>query len=277
MMIRDWKIDPSFNWKPGEDRGVDELRWGSSKRKAPIQSNELNDGDEVRRPENSFGLFPVQLFIEGDLFRAQKECPTAIQVSKSPEKLGGEFEAENFLSKMMIEQPTFVPIWDQFCEWFEQQHAKVLRATLFEEVEPDMIQIGHFYESQLLAKEAIKVGKKKGRICLSQNPCSGYILWRHGSLNWLGGNSILIVFFADKVTNFPMVCFVDPDDVIKVVFQGLQVATSKLENCQKMVKSGNCFVKPTLELDSRSMDLIQDQRLPQHETRYVYVQREGTG
>ncbi|CAI0464940.1 unnamed protein product, partial [Linum tenue] len=66
-------------------------------------------------------------------------------------------------------------------------------------------------------------------------------------------------------------------DVIKVVFQGLKVATSKLENCQKMAKAENCFVKPTLELNSRSMDLIRDQRLLQHETRYVYIPREGIG
>ncbi|CAL1353524.1 unnamed protein product [Linum trigynum] len=76
-----------------------------------------------------------------------------------------------------------------------------------------------------------------------------------------------------------MICFLDPDDVIKVVFQCLKVATSKLENCQKqkIAEAENCFVKPTLELNSRSMDLIQVQRLPQHETKYVYVQREGIG
>ncbi|CAL1394800.1 unnamed protein product [Linum trigynum] len=169
------------------------------------------------------------------------------------------------------------PIWEDFVEKFDCRSKQALRAKLFEVGEPDMIQIGHFYKSQLLAKEAIKVGKKKGRIWPSQNPCSGYIFWRHGSLNWLGGNSILGVCFADKVFLFPMVCSVDSDDVIKVVFQGLKVATSKLENCQKMVKSGNCFVKPTLELNSRSMDLLQVQRLPQHKTRYVYVQMEGIG
>ncbi|CAL1369585.1 unnamed protein product [Linum trigynum] len=74
-----------------------------------------------------------------------------------------------------------------------------------------------------------------------------------------------------------MVCFMDPEDVIKVVFQVLKYATSKLENCQKMVKSGNCFVKPTLELNSRSMDMIRDHRLLQHENRNVYLPREGIG
>ncbi|CAL1401815.1 unnamed protein product [Linum trigynum] len=277
MMIRDWKIDPSFNWKPGEELGVDELCWGSSKRKAPIQSNELNNGDGVRRPENSFGHFPVQLFIEGDLFRSQKECPTVLQASKVLKDLEATFEAVIFESKKMIEQPTFDPIWDQFCERFEQRKAKVLRATLFQQGGPDMIPNYQPLTSQLLDKEAIEVGKKKGRIWLCQNPCSGYILWRHGSLNWLGGNSILRVSFADKVTIFPMVCFMDPEDVIKVIFPVLKVATLKLENCQKMAKAENCFVKPTLELNSRIMDGIQVKRLPQHETRYFYVQREGIG
>ncbi|CAL1379290.1 unnamed protein product [Linum trigynum] len=76
---------------------------------------------------------------------------------------------------------------------------------------------------------------------------------------------------------FLMVCFEDPEDVIKVIFQGLKVATSKLENCQKMAKAGNCFLKPTLELNSRSMDGSHVKRLPQHETRYVYLPREGIG
>ncbi|CAL1363310.1 unnamed protein product [Linum trigynum] len=186
-------------------------------------------------------------------------------------------EAEIFVSKNMFKQPTFDPIWDQFCEVFDKGKEQALRAKLFEEGEPDMIQIGYFYKSQLLAKEAIKVGKKKGRIWLSQNPCSGYILWRHGSLNWLGGNSSSRACFTHKVVMFPMVCFVDPEDVFKVVFQGLKVAISKMENCQKMAKAENCFVKPTLELNSRSMELIQVQSLPQNETRYVYVQREGIG
>ncbi|CAL1410715.1 unnamed protein product [Linum trigynum] len=186
-------------------------------------------------------------------------------------------EDEIFASKNMFEQPTFDPIWDRFCDDFDKRKDQALRSKLFEEGEPDMIQIGHFYKSQLLSKEAIKVGKKKGRIWLSQNPCSGYILWRHGYLNWLGGSSISRVFIVDKVSMFSMICFVKPDDVIKIVFQDLKVATSKLENCQKMAKAENCFVKPTLELNSRSMDLIRDQRLLQHETRNVYLPREGIG
>ncbi|CAL1357406.1 unnamed protein product [Linum trigynum] len=159
-----------------------------------------------------------------------------------------------------------------FCKFIQ-----ALRAKLFEEGGPDMIQIGPFYESKLLAKEAIEVGKKKGRICLSQNPCSGYILWRHGSLNWLGGNSRLRFFIAYKDAIFPMVCFVDPDDVIKVVFQGLKVAISKLENCQNIVKAETVFKKLTLELHSRVMDEIRVQRLIPHESRYVLLQRHGIG
>ncbi|CAL1400308.1 unnamed protein product [Linum trigynum] len=197
--------------------------------------------------------------------------------TKRLEQIECELEAAIVMPKIVFAQPTFDPIWDQFCEWFEQTKDKVLRATLFQEGGPDMIPNCPPFTSQLFDKEAIKVGKKKGRIWLCQNPCSGYILWRHGSLNWLGGNSILRVCFSDKVTIFLMVCFMDPEDVIKVVFQVLKVATSKLENCQKMAKAGNCFVKSTLELSSRSMDPIRDQRLLQHQTRYVFEQREGIG
>ncbi|CAL1406139.1 unnamed protein product [Linum trigynum] len=184
---------------------------------------------------------------------------------------------KKILQQNIFEQPSFDPLWDQFYDAFDKRKDQAFSAKLFEEGEPDMIQIGHFYKSQLLAKEAIKVGKKKGRIWLSQNPCSGYILWRHDSLNWLCGNSMLRVCIADKVSIFPMVCFVDPDDVIKVVFQGLKFATSKLENCQNLVKAETVFKKPTLELHSRSMDEILVQRLIPHESRYVLLQRHGIG
>ncbi|CAL1390232.1 unnamed protein product [Linum trigynum] len=43
-----------------------------------------------------------------------------------------------------------------------------------------------------------------------------------------------------------LVCLVAQEEVIKVVFQGLKVATSKLENCQKMAKAENCIEIPTL-------------------------------
>ncbi|CAL1407602.1 unnamed protein product [Linum trigynum] len=79
-----------------------------------------------------------------------------------------EFDVQNFLPKSVFGQSSFDPIWDQFCCNFAKRSEQALRAKLFEEGEPDMIQIGHFYKSQLLAKEAIKVGKKNGRIWLSQ-------------------------------------------------------------------------------------------------------------
>ncbi|CAL1351953.1 unnamed protein product [Linum trigynum] len=62
-----------------------------------------------------------------------------------------------------------------------------------------------------------------------------------------------------------LVCLVSQEEVIKVVFQSLKVATSKLENCQN------------LELRSRIMDEIRVQRIIPHESRYVLLQRHGIG
>ncbi|CAL1383227.1 unnamed protein product [Linum trigynum] len=277
VMNQGWKRDLNFNRRPGEDVGVDELDWECFNSKTPICSKEFVCKEELRRRANYFDPFQVQLIGDKGFFQAQEEFTTALQASKVLEELEGRFESVNFLPQKMFEQPTFDPIWDQFCERFEQRNAKVLRATLFQEGGPDMIPNCPQFTSQLLDKEAIKVGKKKGRIWLSVGTVSRYILWRHGSRNWLDGNSVLRIRFADKVSIYPMVCLMDSNDVIKVVFQGLKVATSKLENCQKMTKAENCSVRPTLELNSRRMDGIQVKRLPQNETRYVCEQREGIG
>ncbi|CAL1358691.1 unnamed protein product [Linum trigynum] len=221
--------------------------------------------------------FPTLIIVDIDL-GSEVEDQYALVLTKSSmtnNKAEGSEDLNNNEERLGC---TFEdPFWAPSSRILAFKIIQALRAKLFEEGEPDMIQIGHFYKSKLLAKEAIKVGKKKGRIWLSLNPCSGYILWRHGSLNWLGGNSRLRVFFADKVSIFPMVCFVDPYDVIKVFFQGLKVATSKLENCQNLVKAETVFKKPTLELHSRSMDEIRVQRLIPHESRYVLLQRHGIG
>ncbi|CAL1369407.1 unnamed protein product [Linum trigynum] len=52
---------------------------------------------------------------------------------------------------------------------------------------------------------------------------------------------------------------------------------SKLGNCLKMAKSGKVFVKPTLELNSRSMDEIRVQEPLQHESMYVCLHSQGIG
>ncbi|CAI0381394.1 unnamed protein product [Linum tenue] len=74
-----------------------------------------------------------------------------------------------------------------------------------------------------------------------------------------------------------MECLVSQDEVYKVIFQTSKDASWKAENCLQMAKSVNCFVKTTLKLNLRSMDLIQVKSLPQHESRYVYLPREGIG
>ncbi|CAL1394502.1 unnamed protein product [Linum trigynum] len=275
------------SWKPGEAKGGNEFEQYGAEMKYPnsTKSSETSGSPESAKCLSDSGKRPtaiLDVFEHTDCVGKVRWSPTNLMKLKSWRKednlwAGEEFEVQIFLPKSVFGQSTFDPIWDQFCEGFDKKNDQALRAKLFEEGEPDMILNGQLYTFLLLDKEAIEVGKKKGRIWLSQNPCSGYIIWRHGSLNWLIGNSMLRVCFADNVTIFPMVCFMGPEDVIKVVFQVLKVATLKLENCQKMTKAENCSVKPTLELNSRSMDGIQVKRLPQHKTRYVCEQREGIG
>ncbi|CAL1393114.1 unnamed protein product [Linum trigynum] len=53
-------------------------------------------------------------------------------------------------------------------------------------------------------------------------------------------------------------------EVQKIIFEPVQKAMPKLGNYLKMAKSGNVFVKPTLELNSRSTKASRVQRpLPQ--------------
>ncbi|CAL1381933.1 unnamed protein product [Linum trigynum] len=274
-------------WNPYGPDGGHEFDQDSSEKKHPILEPSPENMDS---PESAFfwpdsGKF--QGLILGPILHTcfvgkVHWSPTIVLKLKSWRTqanlwAGAEFEVRNFLPKIVFEQATFDPVWNKFCKDFDKRKFQALRSKLFEEGEPDTILESIEFHPGLIVKEAKSNCKVKAENCPSQNPCSGYILWRHGSLNRLGGNSRLRVCFADKVVMFSMVCLVEPDDVIKVVFQGLKVATSKLENCQKMVKSGNCFVKPNLELNSRSMDMIRDQRLLQHETRNVYLPREGMG
>ncbi|CAL1391246.1 unnamed protein product [Linum trigynum] len=115
------------------------------------------------------------VFVPIDRKKGAQWSPMLMQEMEFRPKTAGPraYEAANVLQKFEFEKPSFDPIWDQFCVCFEQRKAKVLRSTLFQEGGPDMIPNCQLFTSQLLDKEAIKVGKKKGRIWLSQNPCSG--------------------------------------------------------------------------------------------------------
>ncbi|CAL1355164.1 unnamed protein product [Linum trigynum] len=155
---------------------VVELDCGSLKLKSPISPNGLKFVVTIRRTRSCSDQFQAKLVINRGLLQLQPTFPTTLLPSIPLKQIEGEYGTEMFASKMMFEKPSFDPIWDQFSERFEQRKAKVLRATLFQEGGPDMIPNCRQFTSQLLNKEAIKVGKKKGRIWLSQNPCSGYIL-----------------------------------------------------------------------------------------------------
>ncbi|CAL1366499.1 unnamed protein product [Linum trigynum] len=124
---------------------------------------------------------------------------------------------------------------------------QALRSKLFEEGEPDMIPNRPLYKLELLDGKASSSCLKNVHFCLSHFPCSSSQFWRQVSLNWLNGNSILMACIEHGVIIYTLVCLVAQEDVIKVVFQSLKVATSKLENCQKISKAENCVEIPTLK------------------------------
>ncbi|CAL1360977.1 unnamed protein product [Linum trigynum] len=86
------------------------------------------------------------------------------------------------------------------------------------------------------------------------------LLWRFISYNWLDGNWRLKACFEAEVSLYTLKYLGAQSKVQKTIFEPDQKAMSKLGNCLKMAKSGNVFVKPTLELNLRSMDASQVQR-----------------
>ncbi|CAL1400793.1 unnamed protein product [Linum trigynum] len=133
VMNRDWGMVQSFNWKPGEERGVVQLDWKSSKRKPPIHSSKNRYAEEVRQPGKFFDRVQVKLIVEEGSVRVQEDLPTTLQASKSIKQIVVEVEVVEILQKRMFEQPSFDPIWDRFCDFFDKGKGQALRAKLFEE------------------------------------------------------------------------------------------------------------------------------------------------
>ncbi|CAL1406414.1 unnamed protein product [Linum trigynum] len=71
-----------------------------------------------------------------------------------------------------------------------------------------------------------------------------------------------------------MAWFLDQGEVIKVVFQGLKVATPKPEYCQILAKYGRQFGKLTLKAYSRKMAVIRVLRVTPHENVCIIYYRD---